>query len=112
LKICSVLPLGFHRKFTNVKYMLAVRRGKQGECEEMTKYRMRVFCPGSPEPQLWQTHDIFAEDDATAKAMAQEKYETLSGELVRSNADLNLVNFSLCGYDGQLVYETPRRDRR
>ena len=33
----------------------------------MTRYRMRVYTAGD---QLWQTHDILAEDDATAKHLA------------------------------------------
>jgi hypothetical protein len=78
----------------------------------MTKYRMLVFCLGSPEPRLWQTHDICAQDDATAKTAAQRRYDELAAELVRSNADLTLVNFSLCGEGDRLVCETPRRDRR
>lgn len=77
----------------------------------MTKYRMRVFCSGGPEPQLWQTHDIFAEDDATATALAHQEYAKLAEELVQSNADITLVNFSLCGDDNRLVCETPRKDR-
>lgn len=78
----------------------------------MTKYRMRVFCSGSPEPRLWQTHDIFAQDDATAKTEAQQRYDELAAELVRSNAELTLIDFSLCGEGGRIVCETPRRNHR
>jgi hypothetical protein len=78
----------------------------------MTKYRMRVFCSGSPEPRLWQTHDIFALDDATANTAAQQRYDELAAELVRSNAKLTPVGFSLCGEGGRLLCETPRRDHR
>jgi hypothetical protein len=76
----------------------------------MTKYRMRVFCSGNSEPRLWHTHDIFAQDDEAAKIAAQQRYDELVVELVRSKADLTLVNFSLCGEGDRLVCETPRRD--
>jgi hypothetical protein len=75
----------------------------------MTRYRMRVFKPGHPEPELWQTHDIFAPDDVTAKTLATEQYDQLAAELAQSKADHDLVNFCLC--DGErLVCETIRKD--
>jgi hypothetical protein len=81
----------------------------------MTKYRMRIYAPGDPEPRLWQTHDIFATGDDAAKKLAQERYDELSRELAQQQRpkmyDPTLVNFSL--YDGErLVCETVRKDRR
>lgn len=78
----------------------------------MKKYRMRVFCSGSPaQSQPWQTHDIFAQDDAAAKIAAQQRYDELVTELVQTEDAPALVNFSLSEGD-RLVYEPPRRDRR
>jgi len=50
----------------------------------MMKYRMRMFSSGNSEPRLWQTHDIFAQDDEAAKIAAQQRYDELVVELVRS----------------------------
>jgi hypothetical protein len=44
----------------------------------MIEYRMRVYKPGD---QLWQTHPIFADDDATAKQLAHQKFDELIAEL-------------------------------
>jgi len=35
----------------------------------MNRYGLRVYKSGD---QLWQTHDIFADDDVTAKHLAQQ----------------------------------------
>jgi hypothetical protein len=65
----------------------------------MTRYRMRVYKSGD---QLWQTHDILAEDDATAKHLAQQEFDKLAAELVGQQCpkveDPSLERFGL--YDG------------
>jgi hypothetical protein len=45
----------------------------------MTKYRMVVLKSGL----LWQSHDIFATDDATAKDLAQQRFDELATALFR-----------------------------
>ena len=45
----------------------------------MTEYRMLVVRSGL----LWQSHDISATDDATAKALAQQRFDQLATELRR-----------------------------
>ncbi len=39
---------------------------------------MRIYKPGD---RLWQTHHIFADDDANAKRLAQQKFDELAAEL-------------------------------
>jgi hypothetical protein len=43
----------------------------------MTKYRMLVF----KSRLLWRSHDISASDDATAKGLAQQRFDELAAEL-------------------------------
>lgn len=79
------------------------------ETWEITKYRMRVYKPGDC---LWQTHDIHADNDATAKCLAQLKFDELAAELANQEhpkiADPTLERFGL--YDGdRLVYENVDR---
>ena len=74
----------------------------------MIKYRMMIYRAVTP-PKLWVTCDIFAEDDAAAKKLAQEEYDKRGQELVQQQKpkidDPTLVNF--CLYDGdRLVMET------
>ena len=71
----------------------------------MTRYRMRVYKPGD---RLWQTHDIFANDDATAKHSAQQKFDELAAELAEQQHpkvdDPTLERFTLYNCD-RLVCE-------
>lgn len=70
----------------------------------MTKYRMDIFKPGRkpghPTPLLWRRHDIFATDDATAKAEAQALYRI-------HVSTRTLTYFYLCDSGGRPVYESP-----
>ena len=71
----------------------------------MTRYRMRVYKPGN---QLWLTHNILAEDDATAKQLAQQEFDKLAAELAGQQCpkveNPTLERFGL--YDGnRLVCE-------
>jgi hypothetical protein len=45
----------------------------------MTKYRMVVLKSGL----LWQSHNIFAADDATAKDLARQRFDELATALFR-----------------------------
>ena len=63
---------------------------------------MRVFKPGQPDPELWQTHDIHAPDDAAATTAAKALYDQLWLELVRSGARHGLAHFNLAE-GGRLV---------
>ena len=72
------------------------------------RYRLRAYKPG-PEPELWQTHDVFAENDDDAKAKAQALFQQLLEELAAARADHSLTHFSLSEGD-RLVYMSPRRD--
>ena len=69
----------------------------------MTKYRMDIFKPGRkpghPAPLLWRRRDIFASDDAAAKAEAENLYRTCASQR-------NLTNFFLCDSDGRSIYES------
>lgn len=71
----------------------------------MIRYKMKIYHAGEYGPKLWITCDIFAEDDATAKKLAQEEYDKRGQELVQQQKpkidDPNLVNF--CLYDGDLL---------
>ena len=61
----------------------------------MTKYRMVVLKSGL----LWQSHDIAAPDDATAKELAQQRFDELATALFRQRvANPELERFIL--YDG------------
>jgi hypothetical protein len=76
----------------------------------MTKYRMVVYKAG----QIWQGHDISASDDATAKALAQQRFDELAAELRGQKnpkiGDPNLARFIL--YDGvRVVCEVVHRGR-
>jgi hypothetical protein len=66
----------------------------------MTKYRMDIFKPGRksghPATLLWRRHDIFAADDATARAAAEDLYRTHA-------AERTLTNFYLCDGAGRSV---------
>jgi len=72
----------------------------------MIGYRMRIYKPGD---KLWQTHDIFANDDANAMRLAQQKFDELAAELAGQEHpnkvdDPRLERFGL--YDGdRLVCE-------
>jgi len=74
---------------------------------------MKIYRPDDPARRLWVTKDIFADDDAAAKRLAQKYYDKLALELVEQKEpkldDPALVNYGL--YDGErLVCETiPRR---
>jgi len=74
----------------------------------MTRYRMRVYKLGD---QLWQTHDILAEDDAAAKHLAQQQFDKLAAESAEQQCpkveNPTLERFGL--YDGDhLVCEVVR----
>jgi hypothetical protein len=74
---------------------------------------MKIYRADDPSPRLWVTKDIFADDDAAAKRLAQKYYDKLARELIEQKEpeldDPTLVNYGL--YDGErLVCETiPRR---
>ncbi len=78
----------------------------------MTKYRMRVYKPGG---HLWQTHDIFADDDRAAKRLAQQKFDELAAELADQKHpkidDPRLERFAIYHGD-RLVCEIVHRGRR
>jgi hypothetical protein len=52
---------------------------KASDGAAMAKYRMVVIKSGL----LWQSHDIFAPDDATAKDLAQQRFDELAAALLR-----------------------------
>jgi hypothetical protein len=77
---------------------------------------MRVYRPGRPEPLLLQTHDIFAENDAAARALAWRRYDKLTKEFAQSAGERPIsalralsLNFSLSEGD-RLVFENVRKD--
>jgi hypothetical protein len=74
----------------------------------MTKYRMVVLKSGL----LWQSHDIFATDDATAKDLAQQRFDELATTLFRQRvANPELERFII--YDGiRVVCEVVPRGSR
>jgi hypothetical protein len=43
----------------------------------MAEYRMHIYEAGE---KLWQTHQIYAQNDTEAKAKAQERYDELAKE--------------------------------
>jgi hypothetical protein len=67
----------------------------------MTKYRMDIFKPGRRSGHsatlLWRRHDIYATDDATARAAAEDLYRTHA-------AQRTLTNFYLCDSAGRSIY--------
>jgi hypothetical protein len=69
----------------------------------MAKYRMDIFKPGRkpghPTPLLWRRRDIYAADDATAKAEAEDLYRSDASQRI-------LTNFYLCDSAGRLVYKS------
>ena len=69
----------------------------------MAKYRMDIFKagrkPGHPAPLLWRRRDIYASDDAAAKAEAEGLYHT-------DTAQRTLTYFYLCDSTGRSVYES------
>jgi hypothetical protein len=73
----------------------------------MTKYRMDIFKPGRkpghPAPMLWRRRDIYAPDDATAKAEAEALYRAHTSQRT-------LTNFYLCDSAGRSIYESARKE--
>jgi hypothetical protein len=69
----------------------------------MAKYRMDIFKPGRkpghPAPLLWRRRDVFASDDAAAKAEAEILYRTYASQR-------SLTNFFLCDSGGRSIYES------
>ena len=59
--------------------------------------------PGHPAPLLWRRQDIYASDDAAAKAAAEELYRTQA-------AQRTLTSFYLCDSAGRSIYEPARKD--
>ncbi len=55
--------------------------------------------PGHPAPLLWRRRDIYASDDATAKAEAKELYSADASQRT-------LTNFYLCDSTGRSIYES------
>ena len=80
-------------------------------CATMRKYHMRVYGPGRQE----QTHDILADTDALARALAWRRYDKLIRELADQGAQpisaLRAVtlHFSLSEGD-RLVFESARKE--
>jgi hypothetical protein len=81
----------------------------------MRQYQMRVYGPGRPEPPLLRTHDIFADTDALARAMAWRRYDKLIRELADQGAPpisalrALPLHFSLSEGD-RFVFESARKD--
>jgi hypothetical protein len=73
----------------------------------MAKYRMDIFKPGRkpghPAPLLWRRRDIYASDDASAKAEALDLYRTHASQRT-------LTNFYLCDNAGRSIYESARKE--
>jgi hypothetical protein len=69
----------------------------------MAKYRMDISKPGRkpghPAPLLWRRRDIYAPDDVTAKAEAEELYSAYASQRT-------LTNFYLCDSTGRAIYES------
>lgn len=69
----------------------------------MAKYRMDIFEPsrklGRPRPVLWRRHDIYASDDAAAKAEAEDLYTAHA-------AERRVTSFYLCDSAGRPVCES------
>jgi hypothetical protein len=97
-----MIPVPRRLEFTEAKLVrLKITRGS------MAKYRMDIFKPGRkpghPAPMLWRRRDIYASDDAAAKAEAEDLYRTHSSQRT-------LTNFYLCDSGGRTIYESLRRD--
>jgi hypothetical protein len=92
--------------------VVASRSMETGTWPVMSRYRLRVY---KSSDQLWQTHDIFAEDDATAKHSAQQKFNELAAELAGQEHpkvdDPTLERFVLYNCD-RLVCEIVHRGGR
>ena len=75
----------------------------------MAKYRMDIFKPGRkpghPAPLLWRRRDIYACDDAAAKAEAEDLYRTHGTQRA-------LAYFYLCDSAGRSVYESVGKTAR
>ena len=73
----------------------------------MARYKMEIFQQrtGHAEPERRLTHQIHAQDDATARAEAQVIFDALAVEI-------SLTNFALWDDAGRLVCETVRKDAR
>ena len=73
----------------------------------MAKYRMDIFKPGRkpghPAPLLWRRRDIYAADDAAAKAVAEDLYRTHAFQRI-------LTSFYLCDSAGRSIYESVRKE--
>lgn len=73
----------------------------------MAKYRMDIFKPGRkpghPAPMLWRRRDIYASDDAAAKAEADDLYCTDSSQRL-------LTGFYLCDGGGRTIYQSSERE--
>src|SRR6266702_5464129 len=73
----------------------------------MAKYRTDIFKPvrkpGHPAPLLWRRCDIYASDDAAAKAEAEDLYRTHASHRI-------LTNFYLCDCAGRSIYASARKD--
>jgi hypothetical protein len=73
----------------------------------MAKYRMDIFKPGRkpghPAPLLWRRRDIYASDDATAKAEAENLYRAHASRQI-------LTNFYLCDSAGRSVYDSLKKE--
>ena len=66
----------------------------------MPKYRMDIYKPGRkrghPATLLWRRRDIYASDDAAAKAEAEDLYHTHASQQT-------LTNFYLCDSAGRSI---------
>jgi hypothetical protein len=73
----------------------------------MAKYRMDIFKPGRkrghPAPLLWRRRDIYASDDAAAKAEAEDLYRTHASQRI-------LTNFDLCDSAGRSIHKSVRKE--
>ena len=73
----------------------------------MAKYRMDIFKPGRkpghPTPLLWRRCDIYAFDDATAKAEAEKVYRTHASQRT-------LTNFYLCDSTGRSIFKSTEKE--
>ena len=73
----------------------------------MAKYPMDIFKPGRkpghPAPLLWRRRDIYASDDAAAKAEAEHLYRTQASQRI-------LTSFYLCDSAGRSIYKSARKE--
>jgi hypothetical protein len=81
--------------------LIGQRRTEDG----MAKYRMDIFKPGRkpqhPAPMLWRRRDIYASNDAAAKAAAEDLYRIDASQRL-------LTSFYLCNSGGRTIYQSPR----